>query len=241
MKTHVKTKIETRPPLRVARAGPARRGLKDCTVRARRTVLPGRRTLARHSPQSHGITIAELVMSLTITVLIGVSIAAVVYASASTVSGQQATRTLMVSNEVSSLRINAALRSSSTVLARGNYYLVLWLGDRNGSGAPSLSEIQRIDLDPNTKQLWSFKAPANLAPGNDTAYTVGSTDFNAVTTALKGSANFPSTLWATGITGWTTTPAAADPNKLSYVGYQISSLAGGVTLTTAGGGGLRNH
>jgi hypothetical protein len=187
------------------------------------------------------MTVVELVLSLTITAVIGVSIAAVLYASATTVSGQQATRTLMVSNEVCSLRINGALRSSSTVVARGDCYLVLWLGDRNGNGSPNLSELQRIDLDPNTKQLWSFKAPANLAPASDTNYTLASTDFNTVTAALKGSANFPSTLWASGITGWTTTPAAADPKLLAYVGYQISSLTNGVTLTTVGGAGLRNH
>jgi hypothetical protein len=187
------------------------------------------------------MTTAEFVLSLTITVLIAVSISAVLYASGSTVSERQAARTLMVSNEVCSLRLTAALRASTTVLAQGNCYLVLWLADRNGNGAPSLSEIQRIDLDPNTGQVWSFKAPASLPAGSDTAYSLGGTDFGAATAALKGSSSFPGTLWATGITAWTTTPAPANPQTMNYVGYRISSLAGGVTLTTAGGAALKNH
>jgi hypothetical protein len=194
------------------------------------------------APRSRGLTIAELVMALVVTVLIGTTIAGVIYASTRTVSGQQATRTLMVSNEVCSLRINAAIRSSAQVLAQGNTYLVLWVGDRNSSGGvPSLSEIQRIDLDPNTKQLWFFKAPTNLSAGNDTAYPLATTNFNTVTATLRGTTNFPGTLWASGISGWTTTPAPADPNTIKYLGYQISSLASGVTLTTVGGAGLRNH
>ncbi len=187
------------------------------------------------------MTLAELALSLTITVLIGVTIATAVYAGACTLSNQQATRTLMVSNEVCSRRINAALRSSSTVLAQGGTYLVLWLGDADGDGQPCVSELQRIDRDPNTGQLWSFQAPADLDPGSDTVYSLSTTDFNSATAALKGTGAFPGRLWATGITAWTTSPAPANPRTLTYVGYRISSLAGGVTLTTAGGGGLRNH
>jgi len=150
-------------------------------------------------------------------------------------------RTLMVANEMVALRVNAALRASKMVLARGDNYLVLWMADTKVNETPDLSELRRIERDPATNEFYSYKAPADLAEADDTQYALATTDFDAATEAVKGSAVFPSELWGSDVTAWATAVAGADLQQLCYVGYRVTTTLDDVSVTKVGGAALRNH
>jgi hypothetical protein len=90
------------------------------------------------------------------------------------------------------------------VLAAGDDFVVLWKGDTVNNGAINLSELQRIELDSDTGELWSFRAPGSLDAGDDTTYE-DTADFAAITDAITGTAHFPATLWGKSVTHFTVT------------------------------------
>jgi len=194
----------------------------------------------RRTPKT-GTTLIEVFIALTITTLVGAGVAAMLFLTSYGTSGQNDARNMLVSNEVAATHLGAALQASKMVLAKGDNYLVLWMADTRTNDEPDLSELRRIERDPETNELRSYRAPASLPEESDAIYELASTDFNAVTNALKGSADFPASLWGADITTWTTTVGAADPQQYSFVGFQVTTTMNGVSATKIGGAALRNH
>jgi hypothetical protein len=202
-----------------------------CTFRLTR---PGRRA-------GPGTTLVELLLALTITSLIGAAIATMLFATSYGTSNQKEMRDVIVSNEVAATRLNAALRVSMRVLAKGDNYLVLWMADTRTNDEPDLSELRRIERNPATDELTSYRAPMGLAEADDATYEMTNADFDAVTKALKGSPNFPGTVWATDVSAWTTTADAINPGACCFVGFQVKTTIKEVSASKVGGGALRNH
>jgi hypothetical protein len=201
------------------------------------------RTLPTQSPTPrtgrHGLTLVELVLCVAITAVIAGSVAIMLVSMRTASSRQGEARRWSVSGARIAIRLDAALRSSRMVLAKGPDYLVLWAAETTLNDKPELSELRRIERDPATGELRYYEAPPDLAP--DAQYDLLSTDFDAVTNAEKGTARFPAQVWATDVTGWAVELDAADPLDASFVGYQLALALGETEEAVIGGVALRNR
>lgn len=199
----------------------------------------GRGSARQAAPR--GLMLAELLVALVITGFVGAVVAAMLFFTSYGTSNHAEMRSLLVSKEVLSRRLNWDMAPSQKVLAIGDNYLVLWMAETRVNAAPNLSELHRIERDPATNELRHYQTPADLSPVDDTLYDLATTDFNAVTEALKGGPNFPGELWATDVTSWTLTLNAAAPQQASFVGYRIGIILNGVSETAVSGAPLMNR
>ena len=87
----------------------------------------------------------------------------------------------------------------------------------------------------------SYKAPDSLDPASDTEYDLLTDDFNAETNSIKGTADFPQTLWAAGVTAWTIALDDADPQSASLVSYRMTIAHDELLDTTIGAAALRKR
>ena len=198
-----------------------------------RTITPHRKN-RRFSPRRlAGLTLVELLLSLTATSLIGAGAASILFAVAKGTASRGDMRALVVRHKTIDARLSAAVRSSRQVLAIGSNYIVLWMSDANSDGSPNLSEIRRIEFDSATRRLWSYKAPVGVTP--DTSFAVSS-DFNAMTSNLKGQNNFPGELWANGVTSVTWAANSAD----TLVSYRLTLKADTLSNIAIGAAALRH-
>jgi type II secretory pathway pseudopilin PulG len=187
--------------------------------------------------QTAGLTLVELVLSLTIIGMIGASIAGMFFFTSYAISKQSNARDLLVAVESVGTRMSEAVQRSKMVLAKGSDYLVLWTADSNKNGSPDLSELRRIELATASNTITSYKAPAGLSP--DTTYSLTTTDFNAVTNSLKGTSSFPGQAWGMA-SSWATVLDNASVQQANYVGWRITLTSNGDTEIAIGGAALRN-
>ena len=188
-----------------------------------------------------GFTVAELLLAMTITVLIGASVAGMVYAVSYGTSSQKDLQSVLVANDVVGSRLGAYLRSSKMVLAQGSGYLVLWKGDTDADNKPKVSELVRIEYGQAAKTITLYKAPPGLAPGSDAAYVLDTTDFDAVTSALKGTSSFPATPLASNVTALAFVLNKPQVKQCNFVGYRITTTINATAGTAVAGMTLRNH
>ena len=148
-----------------------------------------------------GVTMVELLLALSIMGMIGMATTSMMYSVGHGTSAQQDIRKIGIGQMVLSNRLDASIRSARQVLADGDDVVVLWLADTRNDGVPNISELRRIERNPDD-EVMSFVAPLWLGDaaqvGIDTAYPLNS-DFDTVTASLKGSANFPGEVWATNV------------------------------------------
>ena len=213
--------------------GPAEPGKAVCG-------LYSRRRGADRIVQVSGLTLTELVIALVITSIIAGTTATMMFSISSATGSQEQARGLLVCHATVGTRIGQAVRAAKMVLAAGKDYLVLWNAETHPDGVPHLSELRRIERSPSTNELWSFQAAPNLAEADNTEYSLASTDFNAVTAALRGTNSFPGELWATDVTAWSIGLDAAGPQAARFVGYRIVVTLDGISETLVGGAALRN-
>ena len=180
-----------------------------------------------------GFTLVEILLALTITGLIAGATTSMLFSVSAATTIQSEIRHTTVKEKVIGLRMNDAISSSKMVLAQGTDYLVLWMGDQRMNGVPDLSEIRRIERDDLTDQLMSYRSPFMLPEANNTAYTFIS-DFNAITTGLKGSGDFPGEVWGTDVTAWTQTLDQSNVQSARLVSYRLTVTNNDVTGTAAG-------
>lgn len=194
-----------------------------------------RRPFAIHR---RGLTLVELLLSMVGVGLVAMTVASITFAVAKGADTGKDLRDMVVRQKSLTSRLNAALRSCRLVLDHDDDYLVLWMYDSTGDGQPSLSELRLIERDADTGDLWSYKAPANLA--SDITYTLGD-NFKTILDAIKGGGTFPGERWATGVTGWAITLDDADPQFASLVSYRITLNRGTLSEEMVGAAALRNR
>lgn len=139
----------------------------------------------RTTRHRRGLTLVELMLALTITVMISGAIASMMAAIAAGVETRHDVRATMVRAAVATGRLGAYVASSRCALATSETDLVLWLRDSRESGTVHASEIRWILYDPDSGQYnvlfvkfpddWS-EIQRNLA---DREYASNS-DWNAV-------------------------------------------------------------
>ena len=178
---------------------------------------------------------------MSIAAIVGGAISTMLLSVAGAQSNQMEVRGQLVSHASAAGRVAAAVRSAKMVLAKGDSYLVLWAPTSSSGHSPRLSELRRIDRKGTTKRLRFFQAPDDLAEADDVTYDLATTDFSAVTAALRGSDCFPRQIWAEGMTGFTTALDDPDPRQARFVCYRMTVSVNGVSETTVGGAGLRNR
>ncbi len=191
----------------------------------------------RHMP---GFTLVELLLALTITAMIGGGVSAMLFSVSYGTTSESDIRRVTVKERVIALRMDAAIRSSRMILDQGADYLVLWMGDSRDNGVPDLSEIRRIERNSATSELWSYTAIPALPDADNTQYTF-ITDFNTVTQALAGTANFPGQQWAGNVTAWGQTLDQANPQTATMLAYSITCSGNNVTSTVSSTLSLRGR
>jgi len=207
------------------------------------TPAPGnirRRALPYQAPRCRGLTLVELTMALGIMALIGATIAGMLSAVAYGTDEDSDVRKLVARSKMVSMRINAAVRGSQKILDAGETadvsWAVLWGRDLDGNGAPNLLEIRLLEYDASAKTLSSYAAPEAAA---DVLYQL-TDDFDAITDALRGTADFPETRWANDADGFSVTLDELDPQSAKVLSYRLSLTAGNLTDVSVGTAKLRN-
>lgn len=187
-----------------------------------------------------GLTLIELMMALGIMALIGATIAGMMSAVAYGTDEESDVRQLVARNKMVSMRINAAVRGSQKILDAGatadQTWVVLWGRDLDENGAPSLREIRLMEYDAAAQTLSSYTAPETAT---DVLYEL-TDDFDAITDALRGTADFPETRWANGAEGFEITLDETDSQAAKMLSYRLSLTAGNLTDTSVGTAKLRN-
>lgn len=183
------------------------------------------------SVRGRGFTMVELMLSLTITAIIGAAVAAMLASVSYATTDRADLRRVNTKQNVVAARLNACLRSCKMVLAIDADSLVLWMGDSRLNNSPDLSELRRLEWDTATGELWSYVAPSNLADASNTSYRL-TDDFESITFALMGTSDFPGRLWATNVAGWTNALDDATPQHASLVTYTLA--VSGEDLTSTG-------
>ncbi|MCL4211553.1 MAG: hypothetical protein HRU76_05770 [Phycisphaeraceae bacterium] len=99
-------------------------------------------------PTRRGLTLIELMLALTITVMISGAIASMMAAIAAGVETRQDVRGTMVRASAASGRLGAYVAGSRCILSASATDLVLWLRDSRESGTVHASEVRWILYDP---------------------------------------------------------------------------------------------
>ncbi len=193
------------------------------------------RERARH----RGLSLPELILALAGMGLVALGVGSIVNAAAYGTSSARDLRGVVVKEKTLTSRLGGAIRSSRRVLQQGADYLVLWKFDTNSSDAPDLSEVQMIDRTV-TGDLVSYAAPLDLLPGADVAYEL-TTDFRTTLNAIKGTSDFPSSRWGTGVTAMALTLDAATAQEASLVSYRLTLAAGTQQTIAVGAAAPRNQ
>ncbi len=184
--------------------------------------------------RASGLTLVELMLSLTITAIIGVAISSMLVATSRATATSSDGRSLLVRHRVISARMNAAVRQSIMVLETGSTYIVLWRGDTDSSGAPNMTELQRIDLSAGSITSYRWSLPAGWTPAAkaaaDTAYSLSS-NFNTATNTLKSNAYCTSEVWTTGVTAWSISLDASTAQNASLMSYRVTIQVPGYSTT----------
>lgn len=189
--------------------------------------------------RARAMTFVELIMAVGATVFVGTAVAAMLFATNYGFSSRADIRASVVKAKTTTARMGATIRSARMVLDQGDDFLVLWLADTNEDDAPSLSEVQRLERDGAANVLRSYVAPDTLAAADDTLFDLATTDFDAETDAVKGTAVFPRELWATDVSEWLLSLDALDARSARLISYRVTFDLGNLAETFAGASALR--
>ena len=199
----------------------------------------------RSRARQAGMTLVELLLAMSSTAMIGAAIAAMLAAVSYGTSSEKNMRSLVVRNKLINARFSAAIRDAQMVLEAGDNYIVLWRVDTNESETSNLGEIQWIELDTGSSQIRSYKADfsgmtqAQIDAAN-TEFTLAA-DFDAATSAVRGTAVFPAEIWAGSTTGWTVTVNDNDEQQATLVSFRFQIEHADMSDTLIGAAALRNR
>jgi len=193
------------------------------------------------------VTLVELLIALIITSMLALGVASILYAASYGTSSRREVRRMVVRTEQLRARLDDAVRNARAVLASGNAYIVLWIGDTRRNNQVNLSELQLIELASGSTQLKSYETqfPGGWTEAQieaaDTAYAAGS-DFAAVAQAAKQGSYFPGTTWAGGISDFSVTLDHGTPVQARMATWRLTltnellseSLVGTAALRSPG-------
>jgi hypothetical protein len=179
-------------------------------------------TIAKQSqwrPNPRAFTLAELMLALSLAGLVGAAVLSMLSAFGSASSPRFSVRGPMVDRQVAALRVGAMLRSSARVLGASSDRVVLWIGDANADGVPSLSELRLVEYRRPSGEVWAFGVPASPS---EPVYSLNS-DFVSMVGGVAGDASFPGQVMLTGDTDWVLSFDTPDPKDARLVRVQITT------------------
>lgn len=157
---------------------------------------------ARPAPTTHGLTLLELMLALSITTIVAAAIAGMLSAVTVGVGTRRDARSVMIRAGAAQSRLSAYIIPCSSLLANDGSSLVVWLEDSRASDTVHATEVRWLSYDAadgaidvhfvDFPETWT-PAARDLA---DTEYTADA-DWNAV-------------LWSYQINGWISTLRLVD-------------------------------
>lgn len=111
---------------------------------------PGMKPIMKHRG---GLTLLELLLATSITVMVGAAIVAMLGAVNAGVGSRRDTRSVMVRAGAARARLVAYVAPARCVLAVNGATLTLWLDDTRTSDTVHATEIRWLRLDPTAKTL----------------------------------------------------------------------------------------
>lgn len=192
-----------------------------------------------------GFTLVELMLAMAGTAFVALAIAMMMYSVSYGTDDRQDVRVQLVKDTVVTGRMSAAIRESKMILDSDDDYLILWMHDNRSDGLPNLSEIRLIERDSESNELVSHQAvfseslTAEQLTAADTQYALTS-NFRALTNAIKDTQAFPGEVWASQVTSLTCTLNHATTQSATAVEFQVAFTLNGKTCTTLKVAALRN-
>ncbi len=189
----------------------------------------------KHCSTCPGFTLVELLVALSITALVAAGAMGMLFAMSKGTANDLAARQDVLQAAVLRNRLNTAIRSTTTLLASGSDYLVLWKGDTYNDGQVHVSGLRRIDYSPTTSQVCIYEAFSGVNAASDTAYPISGTDFNALTNSLISSGRLQTRVAASQVSAAAFTPVTATTGTEIDYAITLSSPA----TVVVGGDSLR--
>jgi type II secretory pathway pseudopilin PulG len=192
----------------------------------------GSQNLTGGSSKRRGLTLAELLIGLTITVLVGTATVAMLSAAAYGTTSRLGMRQLLVQHRALHARIGSAIRNALEVVAvhPSGKYVVVWVEDTNDDGTKQHGELELIEWSSATSEMLRYRDPT------DTTDFTSAADYRVpILTAVTP------VRWAAGVTAAEfekTEPAGAETQIVSF---RITSTRDGVSESTIGVAAVRNQ
>jgi prepilin-type N-terminal cleavage/methylation domain-containing protein len=185
-----------------------------------RALHPAAAGLRPRRQRRAGVTLVELLLSLSILAIIGTLTVTMMFSmSRGTASGREL-RSRNLRLEVLSARIDARVRSAVRVLAADPKSVVLWLGDERANSVPDASEICRLEWDSSTGAVTAYVAPPDMAPADDQAYPF-STNFDTTSRNLVSAGVLEPAVLGRRVRKWTVEDAGAGYDLWRSITYRI--------------------
>ncbi|MEX0775630.1 MAG: prepilin-type N-terminal cleavage/methylation domain-containing protein [Phycisphaeraceae bacterium] len=174
-----------------------------------------------------GMTLIELLLSLAVTGIIGVTVTAMLFGVTQGTASRNDMRNLVVKHQAVLGRVGSAIRTSKTVLGSSSTYLVLWIADSNGDAAPNLAELRWMKRDTATSELKAYKVafPTSMTQAQkdaaNTAYTLND-NFLTVAAALESNTYVVAETWATSVTALAWSLNSGTAQQATLVSFRVT-------------------
>lgn len=166
-------------------------------------------------------TVAELLLSLSLTAMIGLAVVSMLYGSGVATSEQHDRRRALHGRQIATERIGSLLRSSGAVLDSSPDGVLLWRHDLDRDRLPRLSEVCLLSWNADDGSLVVHEPVSSLPAGSDTAFD-WSADFRALAQSLPGSAAFHESVLMKRVTGWNVEIAPDGPHATKIIVVSVS-------------------
>jgi prepilin-type N-terminal cleavage/methylation domain-containing protein len=103
--------------------------------------------------RARGLTLAELLIAMTVMSVIGLAVTGVAMALSSAHAASEAYNQYVQTGRVAMARVTQKVRGSSLIVSADAQRLVLWSGDANADGRISLDEVAVITYDGPARQV----------------------------------------------------------------------------------------
>jgi len=200
--------------------------------------------IARHSKAKHcrrGLTLIELLLALSITVIIGAAAISMLSAAAYGTSSSRELRSVASGAMALEARLADLIGHSEMVLTANDTMLILWVKDRDLNGTPSLYELCVIEFDTSDESgrgsLSIYENPSPPIADFDYQYDA---NFTTITNGLRSVGIYEKTKLKTDIASVKFELDHVDPQQALLVGYHIELRAGDTTQPIVSAVALRN-
>jgi len=197
--------------------------------------------------RSAGLTLVELIMSITVMSIIGLGITGMLSAVTRGTESGQDLRQATIDHTRLGARLGAAIREAQAVVMADTSGMILWLFDTNADGDADLDELEMITWSEDEQALIAYRVDP-LVPSTDlatdllldaTGQLFGDLDETLVTAITDGDAE--KVVWADSITGVEIDAHATQLSQANTVSYRVHMGVGDFTETAIGTVWLRNH